>query len=112
MFTGNKAARILNVCKYAARTKKYIVFARYALVKRDVILDFNPIADSHAGGNEYILSDVAVPSDDCAFHYVREMPDDGIFAYACAVVYDGSVMCFVFHSSGLFIEEKYCWFFV
>jgi hypothetical protein len=65
------------VGKCCVRTDEHIVFDRDSIPQIDAALQ------SHAGTNIYIaldksvIADVAIGSDDCAFHYVRKCPHTG-----------------------------------
>ena len=64
-----------HVGKDAGRSAKNIVFEFDALIDGDVVLDAASVADPDSRTYVDILPERTVPSDDCAFLYVAEVPD-------------------------------------
>lgn len=70
-------ARIDYICENSGRSDKCIVLYDNPRIERNIVLDFDVIADTNAGGDKNVLPDVAVPANPRAGHDMAKMPDSG-----------------------------------
>lgn len=85
--SGHMAAWVGYVGKDHRWTQENIVLQGDTGVNGYVILDLYPVADAHAGGDKYVLSDVAIFADLCVLHHVAKMPDFGSSSNVCPIVH-------------------------
>ncbi len=75
VLAGHVAARVHDVGEDHRRPAEYVVFQNAAGINRNIVLNFDVIADHHVRGNHHVLADVAVGADAGILHHMREMPD-------------------------------------
>ena len=56
------------------RPAENIIFKRNALIDRNVILYFAAIPDNRLWSNDYILTNITIPTNTRIFHNMAEMP--------------------------------------
>src|SRR5882724_11326717 len=70
-------AREQYVGEHHRRAAEDIVFQRYALIDRHIVLDLAAIPDPHIGSDHHVLAEIAVGADLRAGKDMSEMPDFG-----------------------------------
>jgi hypothetical protein len=83
------AAGVDDIGEDAGGAEEDIVLAGDAGINGDVVLHFHIVAEHHLGGDDDVLSEVAVFADDGAGHDVGEVPDFCAFTDGAAGVDDG-----------------------
>src|SRR5450755_4248970 len=71
-FPRQLGSRIFDVREYARGAAEDVVFQLDAVVQRNVILNFDAVADLRARGNEYVLSEVTALPDHGSRHHMTE----------------------------------------
>jgi hypothetical protein len=92
ILSNNGASRIDDIGEYHGWSKKDIILTYHTGVNGYIVLHFNIIPQDHTGGNNHILSQVAVFPNTASCHDMGEVPDFRSFANDAIFVDDCSWM--------------------